>query len=130
MAGKSPHYPQYSHDIKRIHYLKLYSDIIEYNIVGDTKIPLLRCIPFIYKVKNGDIITTGHYLNYQPITSLYFKKLFKNSFHNIKIELRHTTGEKSSFVSIGITRIVLLFRKISDKFFDLYFIRNGCSKFS
>ena len=25
----------------------IYSDIIEYNIVGDTKTPLLRCIPFI-----------------------------------------------------------------------------------
>ena len=29
----------------------IYSDIIEYKIVGDTKTPLLRCIPFISKVK-------------------------------------------------------------------------------
>ena len=37
----------------------VYSDIIEYNIVGDTKTLLLRCIPFISKVQNGDIMNTG-----------------------------------------------------------------------
>ena len=36
-----------------------YSDILEYNIEGDTKTPLLRCFPFISKVKNGDITSTG-----------------------------------------------------------------------
>ena len=51
MKRKRPHYPQYSYDIIRIHSLIIYSDIIEYNIVGDTKTPLLRCIPFISKVK-------------------------------------------------------------------------------
>ena len=32
----------------------LYSDIIEYKLVGDTKSLLLRCIPFNFKVKSGD----------------------------------------------------------------------------
>ena len=59
MKGKGPHYPQYSYDIIRIHSLMIYCDIIEYNIVGDTKTPLLRCILFISKVKNGDTISTG-----------------------------------------------------------------------
>ena len=117
MKGKGPHYPQYSYDIIRIHSLMIYSDIIEYNIVGDTKTPLLRCIPFISKVKNGDIISTGQYINYQSFTNLQFRKLFKNSFHSIEIELRDTTGEKIPFVSIGFTRVVLLLRKISDNHF-------------
>ena len=82
MKGKRPHYPQYFCDIIRIHCLMIYSDIIESNIVGDTKIPLLRCISFISKLKNGDI-------NYQSITNLQLK----NSFHSIKTELRDTTGE-------------------------------------
>ena len=112
--GKSPHHPQYSYDIIRIHSLMKYSDIIEYNIVGDTKTPLLRCIPFISKVKSGDIIFTGQYMNYQSFTKLQFKKLLKNSFHSIKIELRDSTVEKIPFVSVGITRVVLLFRKISN----------------
>ena len=63
MKRKGPHYPQYSYDIIRIHSLIIYSDIIEYNIVGDTKTPLLRCILFISKVKNGDIKSTGQYIS-------------------------------------------------------------------
>ena len=95
----------------------IYSDIIENNIVGDTKTPLLRCIPFISKVKSEDIISTGQYMNYQSFTNLQFKKLLKNSFHSIKIELRDSTGEKIPFASVGINRVVLLFRKISDNHF-------------
>ena len=73
MKEKGLHYPQYSYDIIRIHSLMIYSDIIEYNIVGDTK-TLLRCISFISKVKNGDIISTGQYMNYQPIANLQYEK--------------------------------------------------------
>ena len=51
MKGKSPHYPQYSHDIIRIHFRMIYSDIIENNKVGDTKTPLLSCFTFISKLK-------------------------------------------------------------------------------
>ena len=117
IKGKGPHYPQYSYDIIRIHSLMIYSDIIEYNIVGDTKTPLLRCIPFISKVKSGDIISTGQYMNYQSDINLRYKKLLTNSFHCIKIELRDSTGEKIPFVSVGITRDVLLFRKIPNNHF-------------
>ena len=114
MKGKGPHYPRYSYDIIRTHSLMVYSDITEKNIVGDTKTPLLRCIPFISTVKNGDIISTGRFMKYQYFTNQQFEKLLKNSFQSIKIELRDTTGEKIPFVSVGITQVVLLFRKISD----------------
>ena len=117
MKGKGPHYPQNSYDTIRIHSLMIYSDIIKYNIVGDTKNPLLRCIPFVSKVKSGDIISTGQYINYQSFTNLQFKKLLKNCFHCIKIELKDTTGEKIPFVSVGITRVVLLFRNIANNHF-------------
>ena len=117
MKGKGPHYLQYSYDNIRIHSLMIYSDIIEYNKVGDTKTPLLCCIPFISKVKSGDMISTGQYMNYQSFTNLQFEKLLKNSFHSIKIEPRDSTGEKNPFVSVGITRNVLLFRKISNNRF-------------
>ena len=43
----------------------IYSDIVEYNIIGDTKAALLRCFPFISKIKNGDIISTGHWTIYE-----------------------------------------------------------------
>ena len=94
MIGKGPHEPQFAYDIVSIHSLLVYSDLVEYNIVGATKAPLLRCFPFISKLKGRDIITTGQYMNYQTFSSLQFRPLLKISFHSINIDLRDTSGEK------------------------------------
>ena len=102
---KRPHEPQFAYDIVRIHSLVIYSDLVEYNIVGDTKALLLRCFPFISKLKGGDIITTGQYMNYQTFINLQFRPLLKNSFHSIHIDLRDTSGEKNPLclsVSLGL----------------------------
>ena len=111
MIGKSLHEPEIAYVIVRIHSLMVYSDIVEYNLVGDTKAPLLRCFPFISKLKGGHIITTGQYMNYQTFSNLQFRPLLKNSFHSIHIDLRDPSGKKIPFVSVGITRFVLMFRK-------------------
>ena len=113
MKRKGPHEPHIAYDIVRIHSLMIYSDLVEYSIVGDTKAPLLRCFPFISKLKGGDIITTGQYMNYQTFSNLQFRPLLKNSFHSIHIDLRDTSGEKIPFVSVSITQLVLMFRKVS-----------------
>ena len=113
MVGKGPHEPKFAYDIVRIHSLMIHSDLVEYSIVGDTKVPLLRCFPSISKLKGGDIITTGQYMNYHTFSNLQFRPLLKNSFHSIHIDLRDTSGEKIHFVSVGITRLVLMFRKVS-----------------
>ena len=99
----------------------IYSNRVEYNIVGGTKAPLLRCFPFISKLKGGDIVTTGQYMNYQTFSNLQIRPLLKNSFHSIHIDLRDTTGEKIPFVSVGISRLVLMFRNVSNIHF--YHIR-------
>ena len=114
MCWRGPHVPTFAYDIVRIHSLMIYTDIVEYNNVRDTKAPLLRCFPFIPKLKSGDIITTGHYMNYQTFSNLQFRRLLKNSFHSIHNDLRDTSGEKIPFVSVGKTRRVLMFRKVSD----------------
>ena len=114
MRGKKTEEPSFAYDFVRIHSLMIYTDIVEYNIVGDTKAPLLRSFPFISKLKSGDTITTGQHMNYQTFSNLQFRRLLKNSFHSIHIDLRDTCGEKISFVSVGITRLVLAFRKVSD----------------
>ena len=114
MIGRGPHEPEFAYDIVRIHSLMIYSDLVEYNFVGDTKAPLLRRFPFISKLRGGDIITTGQYMNYQTFSNLQFRTLLKNSFHSIQIDLRDTSGEKITFVSVGITRLVLMFRKVSN----------------
>ena len=41
IIGKGPLEPEFAVDIVRIHSLMIYSDLVEYNIVGDTKAPLL-----------------------------------------------------------------------------------------
>ena len=114
VRGKEPHEPSFAYVIVRIHLLMIYTDIVEYNIVGDTKAPLLYCFLFISKLKSVDIITTGQYMNYQTFSNLQFRRLLKRSFHSIHIDLRDTSGEKIPFVSVGITRLVLMFRKVSD----------------
>ena len=114
LRGKGPRKPDFAYDIALIHSLMIYTDLIEDNIVGDPKAPLLRCFPFISKLKGGDIITTGQYMNYQTFSNLQFRLLLKNSFHSIHIDLSDTSGEKVPFVSVGITRLVLMFRKASN----------------
>ena len=117
LRGKGSHKPKFAYDIVRIHSLMIYTDLIEYNILGDTKAPLLRCFRFISELKSGDIITTGEYMNYQTFSNLQFRPLLKNSFHSIHIDLRDTSGEKIPFVSVGISRLVLMFTKASNVLF-------------
>ena len=114
LRGKGPHKPNFSHDVVRIHSLMIYTDLIEYNIFGDMKAPLLLCFPFILKLKAGDITTTGQYMNYETFSNLQIRPLLKNSFHSIHIDLKDTSGEKTPFVSVGITRLALMFRKASN----------------
>ena len=113
MKRKGPHGPQFAYDIVRIHSLMIYSDLVKYSIVGDTKAPLLQCFPFISKLKGGDIVTTGQYMIFQIFSNLQCRPLLKNFFHTIHIDLRETSGEKTPFVSVGITRLVLMYRKVS-----------------
>ena len=114
MRTKGHHTPMFAYDIVRLHSLMIYTDIVEYNIVGDTQATLLRCFLFISKLKSGDTITTGQYMNYQTFSNLQFCRLFKNPLHSVQIDLRDTSGEKIPFVSAGITRLFLMFRKVSD----------------
>ena len=95
----------------------LYTDLIEYQIVGDTKVPLLRCFSSFLKLKSGDIITTGQYMNYQTFSNLQFRLLLKNSFYSFHIDLRDKSAKKIPFVSLGITRLVSMFRKASNNHF-------------
>ena len=118
MIGKGPNEPKFAYDIVRIHSLMIYSDLVEYKIVGDTKAPLPRCSPFISKLMGRDIITTGDYMNYQTISNLQFRPLLKNLFHSIHIDLRDTSGKKIPFVSVGITCLVLMFRNVSNIHFS------------
>ena len=66
---------------------------------------------FICKLKSGDIITTGQYMNYQTLSDRQFRLVFENSFRSFHIDLRDARGEKVKFFVLGITRLVLMFSK-------------------
>ena len=117
LRGKGPHKPNFAYDIVSIQPLMIYTEVIEYIIVDDIKTPLLRWFPFFSRLRSGDIITTRQYMNYQTFSNLQFRPLLKISFHSILIDLRDTSGEKVLLVSVGITRLVLMFRKASNIYF-------------
>ena len=110
LTEKGSHKPEFAYDIVRIHFLIIYTDLIEYNIVGDTKSPLLCCFPLMSKLEDGDIIITGQYINYQTFSNLQFRPLLEFSYLSFHIVLRDKLGEKKPFVSVGITHRVLMFR--------------------
>ena len=130
MKGKGPHYPQYSYDIIRKHSLMISSDIKEYNKVGDTKTPSLHSIPFNFKVKNGDIMSTGQYMNHKSFTIIQFQKLLRKSSHSIKTELRDSTAEKLFLCPWELHELFSCLARFRIIIFALYFIRKNCSKFS
>ena len=76
---KEPQKPEVACNIIRIHSCIIYTDVIEYKIVGNTMTFLLRCSPFIWKPEFGDFSTTGEYMNYQTFGNLQFRPLLKNS---------------------------------------------------
>ena len=114
LKGKRPHKQKFAFDLIHIQALMIHTDLIAYIILGDTKTPLLRCFFFISKLKAGDIIRTGQYMNYQTFSNLQFRPLLKNCFHRIHIDLRDTSGEKIPFLYVGITRLVVMFGKASN----------------
>ena len=54
LRGNGPHKREVAYYIVCIHSFMIYKDLIEYNIVGDTKLTLLRCFLFISKLKSED----------------------------------------------------------------------------
>ena len=119
LRGKRHHKQEFVYDLVRLHSLMIYMDLIEYNNVRDTKAPLLHCYPFFSKLKSRDNLTTRQYMNYQTFSNLQIRPLLQNCFHSIHIDLRDTSGEKLPFISVGITRLVWLFRKASSIHFFL-----------
>ena len=96
MRGKGSHETIFAYDIVRIQSILVFTDILENNIIGDTKAPLLRCFPFISKLKSGDVISTAQYMNYQTFSNLQFGRFLKKNFHIKHNDLRDTSCEKIS----------------------------------
>ena len=57
LRGKGPYKPDMANDIVRIHSVMIYTDLIEYDFVGNAKFPLLHCFFSNSAPKSDDIIT-------------------------------------------------------------------------
>ena len=95
LRTKGPYKPESADDIVHIHFLMICRILIEYNIVCDTKAPLLRCFTSIPKLNSGNIITTGQYMNYQTFRNLKFRPMLKKFFQSTHIDLRDTSNGKN-----------------------------------
>ena len=104
----------FAYDFVRMHFLMIYTDLIEYNIVGDTKTLLFWFIPFISKLKSGDIINTGQCMSNQTFSNLQFRLLLQSCFYIIHIDWRNTSGARKPFVYFDDTWPVLMLIKPSN----------------
>ena len=78
------------------HLIFIYTNIIEYQYVGDAKAPLLRVIDSKQRLKNGSVceLEPTHWIVF---TNLEYKKLVPNTIQSISIELRTETGQLVPF---------------------------------
>lgn len=83
--------------------LFVYCDIVEYQSVGDTKAPLIRTVPMLYK---DNLVSSNTFIKpyYHPVKKDYIKQ--------IEIELRNDTGALVQFQT-GKSILVLHFRRCS-----------------
>ena len=96
------------------HLIFIYTNIIEYQYVGDTKAPLLRVIDSKQRLKNGSVceLEPTHRIVF---TKLDQKKLLTNTIQSISIELRTETGQLVPFSGTGKVILTLQFKKFTIK---------------
>ena len=96
------------------HLIFIYTNIIEYQYVGNTKAPLLRVIDSKHCLKNGSVceLEPTHRIVF---TNLDCKKLLTNTIQSISIELRTETGQLIPFSGTGEVILTLQFKKISQQ---------------
>ena len=51
LRGKGPHKLEFAYDIIRIHSLRIYTDLIEYNIVGEKKGSIAALLSFFFEAQ-------------------------------------------------------------------------------
>lgn len=83
--------------------LYIYSDIVDYTLVGDTESPLLRIIEY----EQSNKINNNYHIEFQ---NYHYLPVSKSDFDEISILIRGDTGETIRFIK-GITIIILHFRK-------------------
>ena len=95
------------------HLILIYINIIEYQCVGDAKVPLLRVIDSKQRLKKGSVC------EFEPthrivFSNLDYKKLLSKTMQSISIELRTETGQLVPFSGASKVILTLQFKKLTD----------------
>ena len=101
LSRKRPRKPDFAHHIVRTHSLMLYTDLIEYDIAGDSKAPLLRFSSFFSKLK-GNIITTVQDMNCQTFSNLQSIELLNFFSHYLYWLERYVWWEETLYLSVSL----------------------------
>lgn len=88
-------------------------NFIDYQRVCNTKVPTLRVVPLLGKMKNDELYENSAE-NTTSFTDLQYKHILSNTLQRIVIELRDEMGNLVPFLGRGRTAITLKFHKISD----------------
>ena len=113
LRKEGPHKPVTAYGIVRTHSLIKYTHLIETKLLATQK---HHCCVFLILFQSSRLETL--YLlesiwTIRPFSNLQFGPLLKKIFHGNQIGLINTSGKNLPFVSVGITRFVLMFRKAS-----------------
>lgn len=98
----------YFADLPRFHSMFVYTNIIEYNTVGDTRAPLLRTVNI--EGEYGDTVTKTY-------VSPHYVPLKQKLVSTIEIDIRDDTGQHIPFIG-GKVIVKLHFRKQRSSYFN------------
>ena len=95
------------------HLIYIYTNIIEYQYVGDAKAPLVRVIDSKQRLKNGSVceLEPKHRIVF---SNLDYKKLLSNTIQSNSIELRTETGQLVPFSGTGKVILTLQVKKFGE----------------
>ena len=100
-------------DIQRIHTIYVYSDAVDYSIVGDTRTQMLTYF-VIPNMIRGQSVSKRPMIHEKELYNPVFRPLISNYIQSIKIDLRDAYGEKIQFYDYGQCNATLKFIKITD----------------
>ena len=85
----------------------VYIDVIEYQIIGDVRAPVIKIIETERRLKNGSINTVTP-IHHKTFTILDYKPILSNNIQNIKVELRNEAGKLIPFTGTG--KVIVSFK--------------------
>ena len=116
ILGKGPHVGDFPVDLEVFHTMFVNTNIVEHQIVGDAKNPLLRTIPLLSQVSElpggHKELVFDHTHIVRNFDMLEFRPVHLHNIDRIDLELRNETGELMPFMDFGRVSATLVFKKM------------------